>query len=217
MNTISRKSQKIIKKPWFIKELIAEKTYLISKDDENQLLMLKDPEVILVEHRNLQTPELQGDDGIIVDIEKKTVKYVNYQIYRLSPSIYEVTQQLRYVYQLDESYLKWILNQMVDLLKYTHCKKTMTCKGISKDNLQVERDGTLKLFASECKRNINQCDDTRPEDIRALGNMIIELYFNVPEYKNYFSTSELYFSEPLHWKKLSMLSATFGQAPMPIS
>jgi hypothetical protein len=47
--------------------------------------------------------------------------------------------------------------------------------------------------------------------------MLIELYFNVPEYKSYFSASELYFDKPIHWKKLSMLSATFGKAPMTIS
>lgn len=34
MNTIARKTQKIIKKPWFIKELIAERTHIISKDDK---------------------------------------------------------------------------------------------------------------------------------------------------------------------------------------
>jgi hypothetical protein len=76
-----------------------------------------------------------------------------------------MTYELRYVYQLDESYLKWILNQMFDLLIYTHCKKTMTCKGICKENIQVERDGTLKLTNFECMRKIDGCDDSRPEDI----------------------------------------------------
>lgn len=99
---------------------------------------------------------------------------------------------------------------MVELLKYTHCKKGVTCKGINKENVQVESDGTLKLANSECKGKIDEKNDTRPRDIGSLGNMIIELYFNVPEYVNYFSASELHFNEPLHWKKLYMLSATFG-------
>jgi hypothetical protein len=47
--------------------------------------------------------------------------------------------------------------------------------------------------------------------------MLIELYFNVPEYRTYFSLKELEFREPTTWKKLEMLSATFGQAPQPLS
>jgi hypothetical protein len=47
--------------------------------------------------------------------------------------------------------------------------------------------------------------------------MLIELYFNVPDYKTYFSMKELQFTEPTSWKKLEMLSGTFGHAPQPLS
>ena len=71
INVIARKAMRVVKKPWFIKEQIAEKTYLITKDDELQVLVLKDPQNNWLEHKNLKIPELEGDDGIIVDIEKK--------------------------------------------------------------------------------------------------------------------------------------------------
>ena len=208
---------KVIKKPWFIKEQIGEKTYLLSKEDQQQVLVLREPQEFLVEHKNLKIPELQGQDGIIVDIELKTMRKVSYQIFGYAPSIYEMSQQLRYVYQLDESYLKWVLNQMVNLLIYTHCTKTMTCRGINMHSLKVEHDGTLKLMDFQCKRRVAEAQDTRADDIQALGNMLIELYFNIPEYKNYFSTKELEFTDPNTWKKFEMLSATFGQAPQPLS
>lgn len=54
--------------------------------------MLTDPdEEQTLTHRNLKTPEMQGDDGIIIDLEKKTVRIVSYQVFGYAPSVYEVT------------------------------------------------------------------------------------------------------------------------------
>jgi hypothetical protein len=48
INIVKRRSQKILKKPWFVKELIGEKTYLISQDDEKRVLVLKEPSEIMI-------------------------------------------------------------------------------------------------------------------------------------------------------------------------
>ena len=69
---------KVVKKPWFIKEALAEKTYLISKEDELQVLVLKEPQENWLKHKNLKIPELEGEDGIIIDIERKTQRKVCY-------------------------------------------------------------------------------------------------------------------------------------------
>ena len=72
INVIARKAMKVVKKPWFIKEALAEKTYLITKEDKLQVLVLRDPQDNWLSHKNLKIPELEGNDGIIIDIERKT-------------------------------------------------------------------------------------------------------------------------------------------------
>ena len=91
INVIARKAMKVVKKPWFIKEALAEKTYLITKEDELQVLVLREPQENWLKHRNLKIPELEGDDGIIIDIERKTQRKVCYLIFGYAPSIYEMT------------------------------------------------------------------------------------------------------------------------------
>ena len=88
----------------------------------------------------------------------------------------------------------------------------MNCRGISAKNILVESDGTLKLVNFRCKK-VKDRTDTRPEEIQALGHMLLQLYFNVREFHLYFSPNEMLFSSQSNWKKLEDLSAAFNEKP----
>lgn len=74
LNYVVRKTKKSwVRKPYFILETLSKDKYLIQRDLEKMVLKITNGSQRL-RHEGLKVPEIQGQDGVIVDLEKKTAR-----------------------------------------------------------------------------------------------------------------------------------------------